>query len=284
MRFVEPIFGLPINFYIFYESGIFTKSPDRWTIGMISLFVLGSAIYVQGGALHTASVTFKKCLQTINDTIDDDGETANLFDDLYFYTRTVWQHAVSHYIYATGLVIMQMAQLGAYKDHVAPNLGIPKMTKFILVLSAVVYALLIIGVITQFPSGTIVGTIYLVLYGLATVGNVSFSTCSVLSSCKRFCSYCHTSVCMQSVIAVICRLLAVPIFVAMCLVTLCILIGGYLYSLHRANAEERVLTFGRRPVLHYFLLSYVFATVFLIAWLIYAGGFKSRKETEANNI
>ena len=73
-------------------------------------FIVGASIYGQGAGFHSASNTFKNALETIPQ--DDD------IEDLYYYMRTVWEHDVSHYLYATGAVIMNAAQLYSYNDHI----------------------------------------------------------------------------------------------------------------------------------------------------------------------
>ena len=62
MRFIEPVGGLPINFGIFLESGIF----DQWhkkrelTVGVcIFMWMISASIFQQGAGFHSAANMFK---------------------------------------------------------------------------------------------------------------------------------------------------------------------------------------------------------------------------------
>lgn len=121
-------------------------------------------MYVQGAGFHSASAMYKNSLKNL---VDDD---AQAYDPLYYYMRTVWEHGVSHYIYAVGYALMQAAQLWAYRDTRYAEESITLTAKLLLVCSGTLLGLLLLGVALQFPSGTIVGFIYLTLYGMVTVG------------------------------------------------------------------------------------------------------------------
>lgn len=127
MRFVEPVGGLLLNCIVLYQAPIFhipsfappskqwdgiIALPQHWIL--LSIFALSLAIYQQGAGFHSASNMFKNALQTIIDSEGDDTVYDNLLHKLYFYMRTVWEHDVSHYLYAVGLVGVQMCQLHAH--------------------------------------------------------------------------------------------------------------------------------------------------------------------------
>ena len=165
IRFIEPIGGLLLNCVVLYKSKIFRgelSGQDAWAV---MIFVFGCALYVQGGAFHSASNMYKNSLETIQKNRDDD-----YFDPLHHYIRTVWQHGVSHYIYATGLAIMHAIQVYSYRELRAPDEGLPVAAKGLLVCATLLLAFLLLAVALQFPSGTIVGFLYLILYGFGVVG------------------------------------------------------------------------------------------------------------------
>ncbi len=216
MRLIEPFGGFLLNFLIFHQSEIFRREPTKSNIICIFVFFFGAAMYGQGAGFHSAANMFKNSLETID---HDDRD----LQDLAYYMRTVWEHIVGHYLYAAGYAIMNACQLFAYKDHKASQLGLTFSAKALLVLASGVYALLIAGVAANFPSGTIVSFIYLVLYG----GGV---------------------------------------------------VGGYVFYVYQYGKEDTVLKFGNRPILHHFLLSYLFALILVIAWICAVGGFRSRSE------
>lgn len=164
IRFIEPIGGLPINFLVFYKSGIFRSVPfSQNDVAVIALFFLGAAIYGQGAGFHSAANMFKNSLETIY--TDDDR-----YEDLYYYMRTVWEHDVAHYLYAVGLTIMYACQAYVYRHKKVSSLGMTRSGKALLLLTSLIYALLVAGVAIEFPSGTIVGIIYTVLYGIGIIG------------------------------------------------------------------------------------------------------------------
>jgi hypothetical protein len=165
MRFIEPLGGALLNFLVFQSSGITRKAQSLSSDICIYSFVFGLAFYVQGAGFHSASNMFKNSLETIQDEHDD-----TYYDSLHYYMRNVWEHAVSHYVYAIGLVLMHLCQAWAYKDFKAPTNGLPIAAKVSLVCSSLLLALLIFLVALQFPSGTIVGFIYLLCYGMCIVG------------------------------------------------------------------------------------------------------------------
>ena len=165
VRFIEPIGGLMLNFLVFMKSGILQKEASRSDGLCIAIFMLGGALYVQGAGFHSASVTFKNGLESIQDGQDDKG-----FDSLYYYMRTTWEHEVSHYVYATGYALMQAAQFWAFREVRYPKEKITFATKVLVLFSGTFLGLLVLGVALQFPAGTIVGFVYLTLYGMVAVG------------------------------------------------------------------------------------------------------------------
>ena len=170
MRFIEPVGGLMLNFLIFYKSGIMKPKMTRNEVACVTAFIFAASLYVQGAGFHSAAITFKNSLERVADDQYDDNE----YGPLHFYMRTVWEHGASHYIYAAGYALMQAAQLYAYREVRYPEGSVTVFTKALLAGSGTLLGLLLLGVALQFPSGTIVGFIYLVLYGLFTVGGYHF--------------------------------------------------------------------------------------------------------------
>jgi hypothetical protein len=83
---------------------------------------------------------FKNAMESFPTSHHDD-----IYDDLYYYTRTIWEHEASHYIYATGYILMAVAYLYAYKDHKLES-DLKLSEKMLIVLAALLYAILIAGV------------------------------------------------------------------------------------------------------------------------------------------
>jgi len=220
MRFVEPVGGLPLNFLVFYRSGIFRHMNARENVICLIIFLFGAALYEQGSGYHSAANMFKNALETI---MTNDDPNSREYGDLHYYMKTIWEHIVSHYIYAVGYAIMNFAQVYAYRNTKAPQLGLTRNGKILLTLSSLAYGVLLAGVAIDFPSGLIVGLLYTVLYGICGI-------------------------------------------------------GGYMYHQYRNVGDKGVIGFGNRPVLHHFFFGNLWGFCFLIAWIGYAGGLKTRSQ------
>lgn len=86
---------------------------------------------------------------------------------MYSNMRDLWEHYIAHYMYAAGAMAMSWVQLFVFRNQVHGPL--PTTTKVIWCLGSLVYGLLIAGVAIEFPHGLIVGLIYSVVIGLATL-------------------------------------------------------------------------------------------------------------------
>lgn len=215
MRLLEPIGGVPLNFLVFHSSGIFTRDLSVENMICIYVFIFATAVYGQGAGFHSASNMFKNSLNTIWNGHDD------ALGNLNYYMYIVWEHEAGHYMYAAGYGLMNVCQLYAFKDHKIGLAGITRFVKVLLISCSIVGALLIGGVAAEFPSGLIVGLVYLIVYGL-------------------------------------------------------MIVGGYVVYLYVNDPEERVFTC--RPVLHYYLLSYCLALLFVVIYIAVVGGFNNRKQ------
>jgi hypothetical protein len=169
MRFLEPIGGTPLQFFVLFMSGIFKENMNRGSLICVGIFLFGLALYNQGAGFHSASNMFKNALETVMTDDDNNPETRKL-ENLHYFMKSVWEHAVSHYLYAGGYGIMNFAQLWAYRLMKAPYMGLTKKGKALLILSSLLYGMLITGVAVEFPSGTIVALVYLLVYGGCGVG------------------------------------------------------------------------------------------------------------------
>jgi hypothetical protein len=133
----------------------------------------------------------------------------------------VWEHEVSHYLYAAGYAVMAVCQVWAYRNHtVSTDSVLPVTHKLLLIIASIISGVLLCGVAVDFPSGITVALIYLIVYGLGGV-------------------------------------------------------GGYVFYVWN-QGRDGDLYFGQRPILHYFLLSYVIGLVLLCAWIGFAGGIKQK--------
>ena len=95
-----------------------SQPPCRRPLIVALVFMLGGALYEQGAAFHSAAVMFKHPVEDLmlagwkSLTPEED----NLLGDLYVWIRTTWEHAISHYLYAVGGVIISFTFQYAYRD------------------------------------------------------------------------------------------------------------------------------------------------------------------------
>lgn len=165
MRFIEPVGGLLINFAILKQSRIFDTPLQYKELATVYVFLFGSSIYLQGSAFHAAANMFKNALESYPYNTD------RTLRDLHYYMRTVWEHDVGHYLYASGLAIMISCYAYSFRDLISTGAAVHDRMELCLSIScAIVFAALIAGVSINFPSGTIVGLIYIILFGYGLVG------------------------------------------------------------------------------------------------------------------
>ena len=55
-------------------------------------------------------------------------------------------------------------------------------------------------------------------------------------------------------------------------------IGFYMFYLIHTQKDTSVLKFCRRPLLHFYILSYSIALILVLIWIAHAGGLKSRSQ------
>lgn len=189
-------------------------------IAIILIFLFGIACSQQGAAFHSASNMFKNSMKSIPEENRDDIES-----DIYFWMRTVWEHDVSHYMYAIGLTIMHIGILASYRHHESNSIDSNKWTNFYLVVAAFSYASLMAGVAADFPWGLATGLSYLFIYGL-----------------------------------------------------LCV--GGYSYYLYHTGLVKNIFQLGKgRPVLQFYLLSYILGIICIFLYVLTVGGFYQLNQT-----
>ena len=166
-RFLEPIGGFLFNLYIFLHSGILSGSYCHGDKDiLVFAFFFGAAIYGQGAGFHSASNMLKNALESVMEEHNDD-----LTRDFYYWIRMVWEHEVSHYLYASGYALMAFAELAAYRHHTLPDgVTFNRTCSVMLAFAAMIYALLIAGVAVDFPAGVVVGLIYTFVYGIVGIG------------------------------------------------------------------------------------------------------------------
>lgn len=165
VRFIEPIGGMPLNLAILLRSGLLTRGNAPL---ILIVFTFAGTIYVQGAAFHSASVMFKHAVERYDDLYAGN----RYITDMLYWIRTVWEHIISHYLYVAGYAVFIACIAWVYKDHQLEPAAEGRLGKLYAAVGAstILYAILVSGVAINFPSGCIVGLIYILGYGIGVNG------------------------------------------------------------------------------------------------------------------
>lgn len=292
IRFIEPVGGLSLQFLILLNSGIFEKPSSYEKYFTIFIFMIAGSIYVQGAGFHSASVMFKHSIGTLQEIKNDD-----LVQEIAFWMRNIWEHLISHYMYACGSAFMSFTQLLAYRNHTmsneiynyidsdtnAPSYDMNTITWTIFTIAFLIYGLLIASVAAQFPSGCIVGLVYTIFYGLIFVGGLLYFKANKTiylpqriksSDLTEFSNteYGDLSNIQSHNILNLNTNNNVPNENKEKNLYLNINTGNG----NQIKLKQMLIRFASRPVLLYFFLSYSFALLLILIWIAINGGLADR--------
>ncbi|KAJ3031840.1 hypothetical protein HDV00_008113 [Rhizophlyctis rosea] len=108
---------------------------------------------------------FKHAVESIVDNTASSAEAATI----YSYMRDLWEHTVSHYMYAAGGILQSFIYAYIYRDINHPRLSSwPDRTLWIL--ATIFYGLTIGAVAIEFPYGAIVALVLILVWGFLIVG------------------------------------------------------------------------------------------------------------------
>lgn len=206
-----------IHLNILWESGVLSAPRTAGVVACVCIWAFAAAVYEQGAGFHSAACMFKNAMKSIPEANQDD-----IYDDIYWYMKTLWEHLIGHYLYASGYAVMCVCYAWAYRNHtIGGRLGCTPLS--LLLSAALLNGIVIAGVAIDFPSGCLVALLYLCLYGIGAL-------------------------------------------------------GLYCVSLYRSGGDKNIFHFGRRPVIHYYILSYIIALFLIVLWIIIVGGMKTRSQ------
>ncbi|TPX58598.1 hypothetical protein PhCBS80983_g03032 [Powellomyces hirtus] len=183
VRLLEPIIAMPLYFALLVESKVFDDRRQGYIVGTV--FMIFAGIYQQGAGFHSASNMFKHPFKEYMDLNPSAVATDPFFADFYYWLRTVWEHGVSHYLYAAGGVLMSMVLAYVYRDVCSPqpHTAITMSTargaddmkwnmgdRVLWGIGALLYGLIIGSVAINFPKGSIVALVLILAYGAGVVG------------------------------------------------------------------------------------------------------------------
>lgn len=168
-RLIEPIVAMPFQVLILCETNIFGPfhTQTRGNLALLVMFCISAALYQQGAGFHSASNMFKHAVESVR--TPESVAAYPLIEDVYDWIRDLWEHLVSHYMYAGAGILISW--VNAYKLR---NLVIPKGPRrnalITWVLAAVVYGLIVGSVAAQFIKGSIVALCLIFVYGFGVLG------------------------------------------------------------------------------------------------------------------
>ena len=149
LRILDPFINFPILYLLFASA---RPTPSKtWTI----LFALSSVLYIFGSTAHTMSTLLKRSIAQI--MAAKGAARIPAAEAAYDYTRNVWEHVVSHYMYATGIFFTSVLIVIVHFRASYPPVSILRgwMLAYSGILSGVLYAL----VFTQLPFAPLIGII-----------------------------------------------------------------------------------------------------------------------------
>ncbi|KAG0200043.1 hypothetical protein BGX28_006783 [Mortierella sp. GBA30] len=198
------------------------KDRSRFKSTLSAIFTFFLIVYVTGAAIHTAAAFFKNTIVlfleqhsqgiglSTHPVTDGDGQLsmvlAQQLKEGYLLIQDVWEHTVSHYMYALGALGMSWCEMIAYSGQVLPegmNLarvghlkkdvvlteGMPvrssKRLVFLWIVAGVLYGGIVAGVACQYPKGLYVGLGYVVALLLVVSSYILLSRTGGLFSLGR---------------------------------------------------------------------------------------------------
>ena len=177
LRLLEPIVALPLQMLIFTSSINFTgdsESHGKQPAGRVVLIIVFSfacALYQQGAGFHSAANMFKNSIAPIYESVDTTPEIVKIYD----WMRNVWEHLISHYIYAAGGILISWVYAYQFRNYVIEG-GIKRWsTRIVWFLASLTYAAVISFVAIEFIKGSIVALCLIVIYGYGCLGTFLYS-------------------------------------------------------------------------------------------------------------
>ncbi|KAF9346493.1 hypothetical protein BGX26_001976 [Mortierella sp. AD094] len=188
------------------QSSSTPKKSRRFRLFLSAVFTFFLMVYVAGASIHFSAALFKNAIVlfleqhsrgiglSTHPLTNGDGQLslalAVQLREGYIFIQDVWEHNVSHYMYAFGALGMSWCEMVAYSGQVLPegvnlarirqkdgqlvvqpknefSLDDPKSNSkwlvFLWAFAGLLYGAIVAGVSCQYPKGLYVGSIYVVL-------------------------------------------------------------------------------------------------------------------------
>ncbi|KAF9654247.1 hypothetical protein BDM02DRAFT_66776 [Thelephora ganbajun] len=147
LRTLDPFINFPILYLLFTSA---RPAPSKT---LMTLFALSSVLFIFGSTAHTMSALLKHSIEQIR--VAEGASKIPAVEEAYGYTRNVWEHIVSHYMYAAGIFFASVLIVIVHFRASYPPVSILRgwMLAYSGILSGILYAL----VSTQLPYAPLIG-------------------------------------------------------------------------------------------------------------------------------
>jgi len=147
LRILDPFINFPILYLLFTSA---RPTPSRtWSI----LFAFSSVLFIFGSTSHTMSALLKHSIEEIK--VAEGAAKIPAVEEAYDYTRNVWEHIISHYMYAAGIFFASVLVVVVHFRASYPP--VPILHGWMLVYSAALSGVLYALVSTQLPYAPLIG-------------------------------------------------------------------------------------------------------------------------------
>ena len=147
LRILDPFINFPILYLLFSSA---RPAPSKT---LTILFALSSVLFIFGSTAHTMSTLLKHSIEQIK--LAQGPSEIPAVEEAYDYTRNVWEHIVSHYMYAAGIFFVSVLIVIVHFRASYPP--VPILRGWLLAYSGVLSGILYALVFTQLPYAPLIG-------------------------------------------------------------------------------------------------------------------------------
>ena len=161
LRILDPFINFPLLYLLF------TSARPAPSTTLMTLFALSSVLFIFGSTSHTMSALLKHSIQEIR--VAEGASEIPAVEAAYDYTRNVWEHIISHYMYAAGIFFASILIVVVHFRASYPPVSILRgwSLAYSAILSGILYAL----VSTQLPFAPLIG---ITVFGSVTATIIFF--------------------------------------------------------------------------------------------------------------
>jgi hypothetical protein len=100
---------------------------------------------------------------------------STILSDVYSWMRDDWEHLISHYMYASGGILLSFVYAFSFRNFVIET-KLTNKHKLLWIFAAIIYGLTIGSIAVQFIKGSIVSLILCIGYGFGILGTFLYKS------------------------------------------------------------------------------------------------------------